>query len=188
MEDFQYREKLQKKLAQSPNDVKLLIELGFMYMEDMEDVDQALQLLNRAIELDPNNVEALFWLAKSYFHCVFDDEKTKEILEKALKLDPKAAACHDLLADVLSHLGESREKSIYHLRKAVEAEPTWIHCGARLSSYLMKNHDFDKAEVVAKETIKVFKNLEFPLPKTPMKEYYAECVTGKTKYGKERLN
>ena len=104
MTDWEYMKFYEKKLKQNSNDIKVLIELGFLNMLEDGDWDEALRLLKRALDLDPKNVEALFWLAKTYYHCFFDEKATKKALEKALKINPRSAACHECLADVLEPL------------------------------------------------------------------------------------
>ncbi|MCK4499039.1 tetratricopeptide repeat protein [Candidatus Babeliales bacterium] len=183
-----YKEKLQQKLKQNPNNIKILIELGFMYMEDMDDTEKALRLLNRALILNPENVDAFFWIAMTYFHYFPNDlEKAKKLLEKALKIDNTRADCHHLIYNVINNLGENREKHTFHLKKAIEMEPTWIRPRITFVYLLISANKLKEAQIVAQETLNVFNNLKTSTQITPIKKYYEKYITGRTSSIKPKI-
>ena len=59
------KENLKKAIQLNPKDADSLNYLGYMYAEDNEDLDEAIGLLNRALNIEPQNgayVDSLGWV------------------------------------------------------------------------------------------------------------------------------
>ena len=167
---------LEKRIKENPNDFEALLEKGFLCIGGpFMSPDEALECLEKAVELKPDNVEALFWLAKTYYHDFCDDDKTLELLERALKFAPDRADLHSLISGILP-----AKDAIFHLRKAISLEPTWVIPRKALSRKLLDQNLFNKAEHEAKkayENFNKFKNQEL---KTSYEKYYEPCITGRS--------
>lgn len=186
--DVMLLRELDKQLGKNPNNVRLLLEKGFLLMEPFHDTDASLALFRRAVELEPNNVDALFWLAKSLYHDHFQEQEPRALLERALNVDPCRADVHDFLASVLNDLGVEPEVSIAHLKQAISLEPSWILPRIRLSYYFVESNDLSAAERMAKEVFKIFQVQKKCTPKTPIEKYYEYCITGRASCTKEKMD
>ena len=175
---------LEKRIKEDPNDFEALLEKGFLCIGGpFMSPDEALECLEKAVELRPDNVDALFWLAKTYHHDFCDDDKTLELLERALTLAPDRADLHSLISDIFHRT--SPEKAVYHLKRAIELEPTWIFPRTILANYLLEWGYVEKAKHEVKEAYKVFKDLKKPELKNSYDEYYERCVTGRASVTQE---
>ena len=182
----EYMEALDARLNKNPNDVVALIEKGFLYFKTLEEFDKGLLVLERAVKIDPKNVNAWFWLAKMYFHGFCFYRSAKMTLDKALKIDPNRVECIDLLAEVLSSESKRDFKKFIKLsRKAIQLEPTWPALRMRLVSSFIKNYQFEEAEKLTCEGIKVFQEFKLPKNASRMDVYRESTITGRTYYTKD---
>lgn len=105
-------------LAQQPDDAQALNYLGYMWAERGENLDRALELIERAVKLEPDNgayVDSLGWV---HFQLgQYDQART--YLEKAAKLEPGDSTIYEHLGDVYARLGETTKAAEFY-RKALE--------------------------------------------------------------------
>ncbi|MFA5085001.1 MAG: tetratricopeptide repeat protein, partial [Candidatus Omnitrophota bacterium] len=73
--------------------------LGYMYAEQGSNLDEAIVLIKKAIELEPDNGAYIDSLGWAYFQDGMTDEALTE-LEKAVKLEPDDPTVCDHLGDV----------------------------------------------------------------------------------------
>lgn len=92
-------------VADEPDFHPALNYLGYMWVEEGENLDQALGLIRRAVELDPDNGAYIDSLGWGYFQ-LGRYEDAREHLERAARLiqDPTV---YEHLGDVYAALGES---------------------------------------------------------------------------------
>ncbi len=92
-------------LKQTPQNPIALNNLGYFLVERNEKLDEALKLIQQALEIDPDNSSYLDSLGWVYFK-LGDNELAEQNLKKALKLDPSSATLHDHLGDVYHKQGK----------------------------------------------------------------------------------
>ncbi|MCS6886053.1 MAG: tetratricopeptide repeat protein [Acidobacteriota bacterium] len=95
-------------LKLDPDNATALNNLGYFLTERGERLSEALELIQRAINIDPMNssfIDSLGWV---YFK-LGDLDKAVIYLEQAINLDPRSATSHDHLGDVYFKLGRTSE-------------------------------------------------------------------------------
>jgi tetratricopeptide (TPR) repeat protein len=113
-------EAFEKLLAVEPDFAPALNYLGYMWAERGENLDRALELTQRAVEIDPDNgayVDSLGW-AHYQLH---NYEEAREHLERAVKLTPEDSVVLEHLGDVYLALG-IRDKARDLYQQALELE------------------------------------------------------------------
>lgn len=111
---------LKKALQINPDYHQVLNYLGYLYVVENRDFNEAELLIKKALELDSNNgayIDSLGWL---YFKKGQYQEALKEI-ERASTLieDPEI---YDHLGDIYSHLGD-KEKAKVNWQKSLKLDP-----------------------------------------------------------------
>jgi len=96
-----------KVLAESPENSGALNDLGYMLADRNSHLNDALQMITKAIELEPNNGAYLDSLGWVYFRLGKLPE-AEENLRKALIFTPRDATVHDHMGEVL--MKESKVK------------------------------------------------------------------------------
>ncbi len=97
-----------KALELNPNDDGALNYLGYWWADEGRNLDEAIELISRAVELHPDNgyyADSLGWI---YFK-IGEANKAVIWLEHAIQLAPGDAVIHDHLGDVYWYLGRPLE-------------------------------------------------------------------------------
>jgi tetratricopeptide (TPR) repeat protein len=103
-----------------PDDTTTMNYLGYMWAEAGVELDAALQLVQRAVQIEPDNgsyVDSLGWALFRLGRF----EEARDALEKAAQLSPGNAVILEHLGDVYRATGEI-ESAIEHYRQAAEIE------------------------------------------------------------------
>lgn len=93
---------------------------------EQNDVPQAIDDFNTAIDLDPSLVDAYYQLANLYFALSIDDRTAQELLEKALNLAPNNIDCLLLYADLICCEGVNAY-AIEILDRVISEDPSAKH-------------------------------------------------------------
>jgi len=98
----------EKALELNPNDSVTLNYLGYWWADEGRNLEEAIELITRAVELNPDNgyyADSLGWI---YFK-IGEADKAVIWLEHAIQLAPDDAVIHEHLGDVYWHLGRPLE-------------------------------------------------------------------------------
>jgi tetratricopeptide (TPR) repeat protein len=105
--------------------------LGYMWVERSENLDEAGQLIHRALELEPANgayIDSLGWL---YFKQGKFNEALTELLRAAELLPEPDAVVFEHIGDACDRLGRKAEAVLYW-QKALQLDPQSKDVGAKL--------------------------------------------------------
>ncbi|MEO5350189.1 MAG: tetratricopeptide repeat protein [Magnetococcus sp. YQC-3] len=108
-------------VKQNPNDANALNYLGYTWTERNERLDEAVNLLERALLLSPGDgfiTDSMGWVL---FRLNRLDESLLRMRE-AVRLEPKDATIHEHLGDVLRAMGKT-EEAVNVWKKALELDP-----------------------------------------------------------------
>ncbi|HEX6100236.1 MAG TPA: tetratricopeptide repeat protein [Thermoanaerobaculia bacterium] len=108
-------------LKKDPEHAPTLNYLGYMWAEAGKNLDQAHEMLVRAVGHDPDNgayVDSLGWV---YFR-LGDLDLAEKYLTDATRLIPSDATVHEHLGDVLAKRGE-KERALRSYRTALSLDP-----------------------------------------------------------------
>lgn len=97
---------LREILKQSPRNPIALNNLGYFLSERGEKLDEALEMIKKAVEIDPTNPSYLDSLGWVYFQLGNLAEAEKN-LKDALRIDDSSATIHDHLGDVYQKQGKA---------------------------------------------------------------------------------
>ena len=119
-------ETFESLLEIAPNDSYALNYLGYMYADKGTQLEEAVELLSRAISLDPDNSAFLDSLGWAYFR-LGELEQAEHYLHRALELmgedEPEAqAVIFDHAGDISNALGKDGEART-HWQKVLELVP-----------------------------------------------------------------
>lgn len=107
-------------ITQEPEFHLALNYLGYMWAEEGENLDRALELVKRAVELEPQNgayVDSLGWV---YYQLGRYDDAVRS-LERAAELEPSDSTVHEHLGDAYRALGRNgKARAAY--RRALELD------------------------------------------------------------------
>ena len=116
--DFRLAEEtLRSLLKQSPGNPIALNNLGYFLTERNENLDEALDLIQRAVNIEPSNPSYLDSLGWTYFKLGKLDEAEKH-LKNALRFDASSATIQEHLGDVYQKQGKSELANTAWLRAA----------------------------------------------------------------------
>lgn len=113
--DFLYALELQ------PEQPFVLNYLGYSWVDQGLNLDEAKDMLNRAVEARPNDgfiVDSLGWV----YYRLEDYEKAVDSLERAVELQPGDPVINDHLGDAYWRVGREREAS-FQWRRALTLDP-----------------------------------------------------------------
>ncbi len=111
----------EKLLKVKPDHAAGLNYLGYMWADRNENLDRALELIQKAVDLDPSNAAYLDSLGWVYFRRG-DLEKAEKYLKIAGALEPTDASLAEHLGDLYEKKGEP-EKAREHWRRALALGP-----------------------------------------------------------------
>jgi tetratricopeptide (TPR) repeat protein len=105
---------MREVLLVNPNNAFALNHIGYVFAERKINLEEAEQLLLRAVQLEPQNpyiIDSLGWL----YHQSGKYSKSKEVLERAIQIAPLEPEIIEHLADVYGKLGRTEEAlELYH--------------------------------------------------------------------------
>jgi Flp pilus assembly protein TadD len=110
-----------KAIDLDPKSVKALNGLGYMWAEEAVNLDEALGLIKRALEIEPQNgpiTDSLGWI---YFQQGHYEDALRE-LERAVELGPQDPEIYDHVGDAHLKLGD-KAKAIEWWNKALALYP-----------------------------------------------------------------
>lgn len=105
-----------------PEDANTLNYLGYTWVDRGENLEEAFDMIEKAVELEPESgaiVDSLGWA----HYKLGRYSEAKDNLEKAVELTPNSATIVDHLGDVYWKLGRFREAG-YQWQRALEFDPT----------------------------------------------------------------
>lgn len=112
----------QKAIAQEPDFAEALNYLGYLWAEQGINLEQARELLSRALKLEPQNAAYLDSMGWIYFK-LGDLERARSFVEQAIALSEKPdATLHDHLGDIYAAL-KLWDKARAEWKKSLEIEP-----------------------------------------------------------------
>ncbi|MCP4674274.1 MAG: tetratricopeptide repeat protein [Deltaproteobacteria bacterium] len=121
----------------------LLVRIGEIYNERLDDTERATDIYERVLERDPEHTRALAALARLY-EAAADWEQCAEVLTKAAAAGrggPDEAEVHFRLARLNeAHLGDEA-KALEELRLAVEFDPGHMEANKSLAEHCRKSGD-----------------------------------------------
>ena len=139
-----------RSLELDPEQPQVLNYLGYSFVEKGENLDEALQMIQRAVAARPDAGYILDSLAWAYYRLGRYDEALQP-MERASLLEPVDAVVTDHLGDVYWSVGRTREAE-FQWRRALSFEPTEAEA-VRIRAKLAKGLDAVLAdEVVAAPT------------------------------------
>ncbi|HWK46829.1 MAG TPA: tetratricopeptide repeat protein [Stellaceae bacterium] len=112
---------LKRALELQPTQPAVLNYLGYSWVERNQHLDEALKLIQRAVEARPNDgfiVDSLGW---AYFR-IGDAKKASAFLERAVELRPEDAAINDHLGDAYWQIGRDQEAR-FQWQRALSLNP-----------------------------------------------------------------
>ena len=101
-------ETLRQVLAIDPDNPTALNNLGYFLTERGEKLDEALLLIQRAVNIEPTNSSFLDSLGWLYFKRSQYDQ-ARQYIEQAIGYDGRSATQHDHLGDVYEKLGNMNQ-------------------------------------------------------------------------------
>jgi len=108
--------KLKRKLKRNPKDTELINLCGIIALE-MHDIDLALKMFKKAVQIKPN-IQSLNNLAYLHQYEYEDHQKAAELLERVIKMEPDSGVPYGLLGEAYLDL-ELYEKAEETLEKAI---------------------------------------------------------------------
>jgi tetratricopeptide (TPR) repeat protein len=138
---------------------------------------EAIEILERAIQVEPENTEARVWLGLVFLNEAFRFNDAMAVLAEAVDIDPNRADCLDLLAEALRRDGRPADAFIGLLQRAVESAPTWVLPRVHLAFAL---RDIGRRQE-AREQLQVAlaNDGSVPEPTDPVEHTYEWEVTGR---------
>lgn len=110
-----------KFLEVQPDSAPALNYLGYMWADEGENLDEAIQLVERALELDPDNGAYIDSLGWAYFK-VGNYDEARVLLERAVELVGEDPVVLEHLGDLYSAVGERRQ-AVEFYRRALDLDP-----------------------------------------------------------------
>jgi tetratricopeptide (TPR) repeat protein len=125
------------------DELRLLVEIGEIWVEHLDDPDQATSIYERVLERDPEHTRALASLAGLY-ESAQDWDRCAEVLNKAAATGrggPDEAIVHYRLARLyFGHLADET-KAVEELRRSVELDPSHREANQALAEHCRKVDD-----------------------------------------------
>ena len=102
----------------SPNNALILNYLGYMWIEQGKNTDQALEMIKKSLELDPENGATVDSLGWAYYQLGRYDEAIEQ-LERAVVIEKNEPVITDHLGDAYWRVGRKRE-AIYQWQRVLD--------------------------------------------------------------------
>jgi tetratricopeptide (TPR) repeat protein len=109
---------LREILRESPDNPIALNNLGYFLLERNERLEEALELIKKAVASDPTNPSFLDSLGWAHFK-LGNLEEAEKYLRDAIAFDSSSATIHEHLGDVLEKQGKSPQAKM-HWQRALE--------------------------------------------------------------------
>lgn len=109
--------------------VQDVVDFALLCLEPAHKEDEAIELLEMAIQRDPRPGAAQLWLAYALLHVRMDAEsveRARQILSPLIDWPGLAGAAGLLLAEVREEQGAGLDERIALLEASVEREPDWV--------------------------------------------------------------
>ena len=135
---------LQETAQQYPEDKEAYFGLGAISFRNLQNYNDAIRYLNRAIEIDPLYKVAYNTLAYCY-NFVGDFEKSIWAINKYIELAPDEPNPYDTRADLYAWNGKP-DQAIESYRKALEKKPDFYMSLGKLGSMYLFKQEYAKAE------------------------------------------
>jgi tetratricopeptide (TPR) repeat protein len=114
---------LKKALELNPDEPLVLNNLGYSWIDRNIHIDEALRMIQRAVEKQPNNGDFADSLGWAYYRTGHYNKAVKN-LERAVRLKPDESTINDHLGDVYAKLGRISEARIqWILARNLQPEP-----------------------------------------------------------------
>ncbi|MFC1854908.1 tetratricopeptide repeat protein, partial [Candidatus Dependentiae bacterium] len=127
---------ISQELKKNPNNEKLVVEKSFILAYEINQLDEAIETLEKAFKNDSENPSLIYWLSCYYLE-KDESSKAQEILLRAVKLYPEKAEFHFLLSKASLKFGHIKDitssslvdatgidVAIPHLKRVIKLEPT----------------------------------------------------------------
>lgn len=177
------RSLLEGRLSARPGDVRALILIGRLYYYE-ESYDEALDRLERAVELEPDNADAYFWtgevlIAKlmkaSIFRKMGLAKRARRAYASAVEIDPGHATAREALVNYYTEApaiaGGSKTKAREHAEAMVRIEP--MRGRMLLATVYEKQKDYEEAEAQMRRRIGL--DPDSPWPMFDLGLYFQRC-------------
>ncbi len=103
--------KLKTILKATPNNPMALNDLGYLYLKKGSNFQEALTLIEKAVNIDPRNPEYLDSLGLAHYK-LGNLEQAERYLRKALRYDISSPTAYERLGDVLQKKGNETEAHV----------------------------------------------------------------------------
>jgi serine/threonine-protein kinase len=125
--------------------------VGYRLRYDVENIDHAIDMFQKAVARDPNYTLAYAALGEAYaakYSLTKDPQWMRPAdmnVRKALQLDDHLAAVHVAMGEVYFDRGE-QDKALTEFRRALEIDPTMIRANRRIAAIYKLEGKFKDAE------------------------------------------
>ena len=127
---------LNKALETFPDNAELYFEYGLLLEQDGKQA-QAIQSMEKVLELQPDHAEALNYLGYTWANNNINLDKALEYIQRSLSLKPDNGYILDSLGWVYFRMGEY-EKAVAEIHKALQLEPKDPHIYEHLGDIYLK--------------------------------------------------
>lgn len=145
-------EELKKKCKEHPNSVMAFHHLGLVYMKAGR-IQEAIECLERAIEIDDLGSESMINLGAIYFG-QGDLDKAQELNEKAVSVSPESAQAHANLGLIWQQRNDL-DKAILSYEKAIQHDPKLASIWMNLTSVLTMKGEDERAVKAARKGLEL---------------------------------
>ena len=115
------KQDLRQALSFMPDQPQVLNYLGYMLIEQKENLDEALDMIRKAVKISPQSGYIIDSLAWGLYQLGRYSEAI-EPMEKAIELEPEDPIVNDHLGDILWKIGRKRE-AYFQWKKALIFNP-----------------------------------------------------------------
>lgn len=173
---------LEELIKQSPDDIRILYNLGVLYSE-MGEPTKAAGLLERAVSISPEDSRTQSGLGHAYL-MLGDLARAKEASLKAAEMDPSIPQSMRNLGAIFGHEGDLT-KSLYYLKKAHELDPGDPQTVYGLALAYRGLDDFETAN----RYLRILMEMQAPSSlKRMARELQRETAVGELKAGEKRMD